>query len=136
MPTEALPADLFDFEDWIGKPPMAQAAIVMRNRKQWNLVLRQNTVEDNEWAQKWIKDNESEFDPEDVLIARCLVQVTRGGNVDLEAVEVPDESPLSPDAVRRLRKGAAEVQWALVNAAMMTASFTRPEPEAPSSPKS
>lgn len=135
MPAQPLPADLFDFDEWLHRPPMGQVQVVTRNRKKWNIVVRANNVEDNEWAQQYVKENESP-DPDEVLLSRCVVQITPGGEVDLAEVEIPDESPIDPAGMRKLRRQMLEAQWTLLLAVMTKTSLTRPEPEAPSSPKS
>lgn len=136
MPTQPLPADLFDFDEWINRPPLGQIGITTLNRKQWNIVVRANNVDDNEWTTQYLKDHEGTADGDEVLLSRCVVQITRGGNVDLDEVEIPTESPITPEAMRKLRRQMLEAQWSLLCAVMTRTSLTRPEPEAPSLPKS
>lgn len=137
MPTKATPADVFDFDAWIGRPPLAKVTVFPTGGGKKTIVVRANNVEDNEWLQGLFKEDDS-LDPGELLLTRCIVGIWQGGEdvVDLDTVDIPAEPIMTRESVRKIRLGLLEAQWMLVEGTMQKASLTRPEPDAPSSPKS
>lgn len=138
MPTKPKPEDLFDFDAWIGRPPLAAVTVTPTGGATHTLVLRANDVDDFNAVRPRLKGLDPELREDrfaELMIARCTVAIVPGDTVDLDAVVV-GEQVITGDGVHKLRRAIHEAQWARVCEAMKKASFTIPEPTVPSSPES
>lgn len=138
MPAKATASDLFDFDAWMGRPPLTAVTVTPASGGRKTLIIRANNGDDNELGQAWAKAN-PDGDENEFYLHRCLVGIWQGEKSAEEVAtsEIPADPIISLDQVRKLRNSIYEKQWLLVQNTLALASLTAPEdPEVPSSPKS
>lgn len=138
MPTKATPADLFDFDAWMGRPPLESCLVTPMSGGRKTLIIRANNGDDNTLGQEWAKAN-PDGDENEFYLHRCLVGIWQGEKdpKDIPTADIPADPIITVEQVRKLRNAILEKQWLLVTNTLALASLTAPEdPSAPSSPKS
>ena len=146
MPTKATPADLFNLDEWVGRPPLIAVPelIVPGLGGTVTIVLRANDIDDIDWVNAQIKADDS-LDENELFMHRMCVAVLKGkvtqDQVDdtayLPTENIATDPVLTTEQVRKLRKQLYEGQWLVLTTALSNASMTPPvEVTAPSSPRS